>query len=419
MNKILWILPQICFPPSDGGKQAVYYRIIEIAKYIDTYVVIINTGNNREYENEKSYLTFKNAIKNLLVIERYNVSLVNQRFSFKKISAIFNWIVAKKPRRAQVYESNKVKKIVTNYITEHNLDTVVFDFPFTAELVDFERLHNEKIKTICVSHNVESLYFKNVQNTCNLPVIINKMKFIMNYEKYKIFKYEYSTYHKADSIICLSTWDAAYIKENMADVNVQYLPCLLPEKTLEYNATNNSEYIVFPGSLTFYPNYHGVIWLLEKVFNKYLEIFPRIKFLVTGSVNQTLKEELFQYSGVELTGYLNEEAYEKLIVNCKFCVAPIFKGAGIKIKILEAMSYGLPLVTLNMSSQGIPISEVDEDSMPFMLAADEKGFLESMVRMTNSLEVRKKFSVNAIQFFNKNYNVRKNVFTWIESLGKR
>jgi len=57
-----------------------------------------------------------------------------------------------------------------------------------------------------------------------------------------------------------------------------------------------------------------------------------------------------------------------------FVVIPMFTGAGVKIKLIEAMSYGLPIITTPKGARGIPYPR----NSPFCIARNRDEFISNM-----------------------------------------
>ena len=68
-----------------------------------------------------------------------------------------------------------------------------------------------------------------------------------------------------------------------------YLPALLPRAT-DMWSNRDSDYILFAGSLTFYPNYYSIMWFLKNVWTKFNKMCPNLKLKITGATTEKIKE---------------------------------------------------------------------------------------------------------------------------------
>lgn len=120
------------------------------------------------------------------------------------------------------------------------------------------------------------------------------------------------------------------------------------------------------------PNVAGLNWFIEKVWPLIIGEVASAKLLVAGSVCRAFSEP--QPAGVEILGRLPDlaTAYARASV----VVAPILQGSGIKIKILEAASYGRPCVTTSVGVEGL------EALQPALRVADTPAaFASETVRL--------------------------------------
>ena len=404
--KILFILPQLCFPPSDGGKQGLFHRILAISKRMEVYTLFVNAAASSDYDKELTFQHFKESVRDIKVVERYNASIRFNTSFHEKIKQVFKWLLSGKPRFAQIYESDCVRQSVTEYIAQNNIKIICIEFPYMFELIDIKKLKAMGCKIICVIHNIEHLYFRESKS---LPGILNNVNLFTCYEEGRLKRYEYNVFRQVDLVIGVADSDVEFIKQEIGISNIVYKPSLLPAAETMWVGNQSSKYIVFPGSLSFYPNYQGIMWFLKNVFQVYTKKYPDIILKITGKVSPAMQKEISQYNNVELTGFLSKQELESLLINCMFAVIPMFHGAGVKIKLIESMCYGLPIITTPRGAQGIPYG----DNTPFFIAKGNEDFSEFMKLLTDDYTVRTEQSNKAKRFFYDNYFMEKAIAEWI------
>ena len=121
----------------------------------------------------------------------------------------------------------------------------------------------------------------------------------------------------------------------------------------EYIRANNN--IIFYEALSRKENIDTVIWFVENVLPKLNDI--DIRFYVIGG---GLSDELRKYSSsrVIFTGYVDK--IDEMFSSAMCFVAPLVMGAGIKVKVLEAMYTGITVITNDIGIEGIP-AIIDKD----------------------------------------------------------
>lgn len=124
---------------------------------------------------------------------------------------------------------------------------------------------------------------------------------------------------------------------------------------LDRNVQRSSPFLLFPGSVEFHQNFTAVKWMAEMVWPLLDERFRGLLTIaVTGRASETHRRQL-EVLGmpVKWTDEIPYEQLNELYRSCVCLVSPIISGTGIKVKNLEAVTKGIPLVTTHLSARGI------------------------------------------------------------------
>lgn len=121
---------------------------------------------------------------------------------------------------------------------------------------------------------------------------------------------------------------------------------------LEFSETEKA--LLFVGTLTWEANIDGLIWFLDEIFPAVLKNHPDIHFYIVGkNPDQRLISRAQKFESVELTGFVEElEPYFK---KARAFVIPLRFGSGIKVKLLNAMYRGIPIVTTPIGTEGLDV----------------------------------------------------------------
>jgi len=110
--------------------------------------------------------------------------------------------------------------------------------------------------------------------------------------------------------------------------------------------------IMFIGGFAHSPNVDGVKWFLKNMFPLIKEKVHEIKFYIVGN-EPTDEIKTLASNDIIVTGYV--EDVSPYFENCRVFVSPIRYGAGVKGKINQSMSYGLPVVTTSIGAEGMSL----------------------------------------------------------------
>ena len=193
-----------------------------------------------------------------------------------------------------------------------------------------------------------------------------------------IAKPAYRRYAGSHGISRLSTWagwHVAMAAERLAvgkflrvftlsDEDLEWAGRLYPEgsfRTLRYPAgigfrgiarSPQDRRVLFVGALNRPQNRDGLQFFLREIWPSVHRNFPDAEFCVVGGgMDEDLREELAVAPGGNAVGFVPE--VEPYYASAAVFVAPILTGGGVIVKILDALSAGVPTVTTRYGNEGI------------------------------------------------------------------
>jgi polysaccharide biosynthesis protein PslH len=110
--------------------------------------------------------------------------------------------------------------------------------------------------------------------------------------------------------------------------------------------------VVFVGNFGYEPNEDGAVYLCDEIVPRLVEHVPEVRVLLVGtSPSEELRRRAARSKNVIVTGRVPE--VEPFIDAAHVVVAPLRVGGGIKVKVLEALSRGRPIVATSVAAQGL------------------------------------------------------------------
>lgn len=172
----------------------------------------------------------------------------------------------------------------------------------------------------------------------------------------------------ADAVIAIQKTEAAVFSRLLPNTPVitarmSAAPCLLP---LPSKPT-----LLFVGS-GHAANVAGLGWFLNQVWPLVLREVSAASLFIAGGICSLLKEAL--PDGVIKLGHLGD--LSPAYAQSSIVIAPLLQGSGLKIKILEAISFGRACVTTSVGAEGL------EDVLPALCIADKPvEFANAMITL--------------------------------------
>lgn len=109
--------------------------------------------------------------------------------------------------------------------------------------------------------------------------------------------------------------------------------------------------LLFVGGFDHLPNRDAARWLVREVLPLVHQVHPQLRVYVVGS---NPPEEVRALAGdrVEVTGWVSDAQLDRYYETARVVVAPLRFGGGVKGKIVEALRFGVPVVTTTAGMQG-------------------------------------------------------------------
>lgn len=386
MKKILWVSLTVPYDTVGhaGGKVHNFY--LKEMKKLGLYDIFLISFCS---ENESSKLD----------LEEYQIphSLIYYKEDF--VSKVKKELV-NLPRKINMFDKNGgfstiqreyrlMKKLKEYKAGNHLPDIIIIQWTEIALLLPQIKKIFPKAKYVCIEEDVAYLGKYRKFQYCN-----NFLKKIYRYTQFKnLKKSELNVLQESDLVIVNNFKDEELITQEGIQANKIYRACPYFDSYDSVKREYIEKNIIFYGAMNRLENIESVIWFIENVFNKLGEEY---KFWIVGN---RPSEKILRYKSerIIVTGFV-EDVSE--IFKQAFClVAPLVLGAGIKIKVLEAMSAGIPVLTNDIGIEGIGAAP-DKEYFHCKTAED---YIKS-IKQLNCEEVNLKVGNSGRIFLKQNFN---------------
>lgn len=237
---------------------------------------------------------------------------------------------------------NKIKKLKKE---GYNPDVIILEW--TSMLLFIETIKKYFPEAIYVSseHDVSFLgyYRKYLATSGKIKKNISKLKYLSQK------KYELDAIDKCDFVVTHNEKDRKLLIDNgVLEKKLGVIAPYYEKFALERRRQSNQRDILFYGAMNRQENILSVKWFIKYVMP--LLVDCKIRFVVVGNKPP---EELLELNDnrILVTGFVENPAIYFEHAMCM--VAPLVLGAGIKVKVLEALSSGIPVLTNNIGIEGI------------------------------------------------------------------
>lgn len=353
--------------------------------------------DSRYYELMK-YFKSRNFTVDLLSLENFEStwknqdpqkeSLINELFLYdfaagkrsvnKKWQKLFRWLLKGKSAFDTVYEELPdyafpgMKKKYAEILAGKQYDFILISYVHWANLLDTPQ--SQPGKTILDLSDFTTLnLYDRAMGKINTGVLLEE---------------EIRRVNLFDKVMCISAEEKWFFSQSARKPAFYYIPFFM--KKNENSPGREKEFdILFIGSDNTF-NIKGTDWFFEKV---YPLMNPSYRVLIVGKITSFVKEK----NNVKCIPFIPQlqDIYKK----ARISMCPLLGGTGIKIKVIEALSFELPVVTTTKGLVGFP----SKSNNGCLIADTPEEFAAHIARLLSDTKLYKKQSRLAGEYFLENF----------------
>ncbi len=362
--RILWLLPNLPYPPDTGGKQDTFFMLREFSRMgheIDTGI-IFHAGKPPNVPEE-----FGGLVKQIHFLPG-NPKALHAR--------LFSSLSDPVPFKFRKYHSEEAVRKVADILAEGSFDAVIVDHQHLAQVLfdtrsivtwEGSRFPLKVLRT----QNVESTIVRKYSERVDNPMV----KAFAGKEARKMKEYEANMLSEFDLVAAISPVDQAVFEKMSGLANVISVTAGIDvEEHRPLEAPPIDGEVVYVGTFDWQPNVDAALWLVDKVWPKVIERVPDAHLSLVGKKPPPPLESK-ACKNITVTGWV--ESVVQYVGRSCCSVVPLWIGSGMRLKILEAFALGRAVVSTTLGAEGI--EAVDGEHI---LIRDEPGeFADAVVEM--------------------------------------
>jgi glycosyltransferase involved in cell wall biosynthesis len=380
------------YPVNSGGALRGFFLLREFTRHFDTVALVVGAAEEIQTAIEKE-LGEESAglrVQQIPVYSKPRTRLHRIRDRFTTFLNSGSWRVS----------TNSVvlgtTKLLGDVIQKHKPDAVVL-----TNLESWvcggmlKRLHPEILRIIDMPNVEHVLYAQQLKAMGSNPECDSH---------WKRLKQEESNLHRVtQGLFACSDEDTGTLR----DLNANAIPCAtIPNgvacEHIEYDPNqkkHESRDILFCGTLSYPPNIDGLSWFVKEVFPIILASHADVRLRVVGRHFDADKYPgLQEHPSVDVVGEVDLVHPEYQRAGIALC--PLRMGSGTRLKILESMSFGNPMVATSIGCEGI--SAVDGETI--LIRDEASSFADGVNKLLSSPLEFNRLRENARRFVEANYD---------------
>ncbi|HEV7571070.1 MAG TPA: glycosyltransferase family 4 protein [Thermoanaerobaculia bacterium] len=342
--RILILTPRLPWPPIDGGRIAMA-RLAEglVGAGAEVEILSLNPRKHRAVA--------------VPPIPTQAIDLDTSRIIGPALAKRIPFVVAR-------FVSDAFRDALRKTLRRFAPDIVQIESPFLLPYVDALR-SDSSAHVVLRSLNVEFRIWEGLARVERNPL----RRFALRRVASSLRRYEVQQLNLCDAIVPISSDDADDFRSLGATLPMHVVPCGVTKAERAHD-TPIPNSVGFIGSLDFRPNQEAVEWIVDELWPRVIERAPEARLTIAGSsAPEWLQRRL---SNIDFRGTVDDAmAFMKTM---SVMIAPLFAGGGMRIKVLEAMALGKPVVATKLGAGGLDVAH----GRDILIADDAASFADAV-----------------------------------------
>jgi glycosyltransferase involved in cell wall biosynthesis len=218
-------------------------------------------------------------------------------------------------------------------------------------------------------------------------------------------KLEGEACRRAQTVLAVSEQDKRALQEVAGEsVSIEIVPITVDVESQEaiWAARKPQQNrLLTVGTMFWPPNSEGVSWWLREGYERLQVLCPDVTYDIVGArPPRTLQQLAGRYKGVNLHGYVADVTH--FWTSATALVVPLLSGGGVRVKILEAMAMGVPVISTTIGCEGLAV----RDGEHLLIADTPEMFAQACNALLNDQELAGRLAQNARQLVIEEYDAK-------------
>jgi glycosyltransferase involved in cell wall biosynthesis len=333
----------VSYPPTSGKRLRTLNLMLRLAsRHRITY---IGRGNGDTEENRRAAAFLADAgIEPVLVDDP--IPAKSGAGFYARLAAN---VLSPLPYSVVTHDTLRMREAVRCFAAENTVDVWQFEWtPYLAALSD----HAEARKLL-VAHNVDSIIWQRTFETEKHPL----KRWFVKQQWRKFERFERRVFADATRIVAVSAEDAALLRDEFQCPRVDVVENGIDRAQFEPVVPDHDpRRILFLGALDWRPNLDAIRLLLDRVFPVVCVQEPRARLDIVGrNPPAWLATRIAKQPGVAL--HADVPDVRPYLAGSGMMTVPLRIGGGSRLKILEALACGLPVVSTRVGAEGLRLDQ--------------------------------------------------------------
>ncbi|AZD24563.1 MULTISPECIES: glycosyltransferase family 4 protein [Pseudomonas] len=333
--KILWILPYLPWPMTSGGKTRQFHLLRTLSERGHRITLLVQSKTEADAATRAALEPW---LERLIVVPRRPL---------KHPVTVLAGLFAPWPLLTTVNGVSRPLRERFDSLLQEPWDVIQVEHSYSLQpyLQPLRRAGRDFVLT---EHNLESSLGGATYD--RFPAWAS---LFVRYDQWRCRQWERKAFDTARQVVAVTESDARAMRQLTRTPVEVVVNGVDSHSFAEVSADPQSQRVLFVGNYEYAPNLDAVQWMLDEIFPRVWSHCPEARLAVAGYALPSNWAERWADSRIEWVGFVPD--LPDLQRRCALFIAPLRQGGGSKLKVLEAMAAGLPLVSTAQGASGLAI----------------------------------------------------------------
>lgn len=364
--RVLVLIPTFPYPPYDGFNLRVWNMYRLLAKRVDL-TLLCSLFESPSAEALQKCTTEGLNVTAVQVIQRSRIAEFMKKLRF---------ILYRYPVWTAGFYFPEMKAFIEGLLRRQEFDIIAIESTWLGHYWPLLKARSEA--TILVLHDLDSEKWQ--RQAALMPLGRQRLYYICNAWGFR--HVEDYLLKRVDLTFVTSQREKKHLHDTYGNHSIEIIPNGVDTESLRPLPISVSTDLLFVGSLSYLPNTDGVLFFASEVMPELHRRFPDLRWMIVGKNAPVAVQSLDGVNGVEVVGEVPDvEPYYR---RCAVSVVPLRAGSGTRLKILEAMAWGRPVVSTMLGCEGLDV----EDRQHLLIADRPDDFVKAVAELLTKPELR-------------------------------
>ncbi len=383
------VLTQVVVYPADAGPKV---KTLQVLRHLAAHHEVIYCTFVRSEQEVQDAAYLREICSRVVTVPLKRSRVSDVRYLLESVATNDSFMMRRDDRAS-------MRAMVRQLLQEERIDVLHVDQLNMMRFVP----PDWKGRVVLDEHNAVWQVMERLYKGTRNPVA----RRILQRESRIIRRIEGEACRRADVVLAVSEHDREALREVAEEKTpIEIVPITVDAERLEplWTARKPQPNCLFTiGTMFWLPNSEGVLWWLRNGYGHLRKLCPDVTYDIVGARPprelQNAAAELTD-AGVHVHGYVAD--VKEFWTSATVLAVPLLSGGGVRVKILEAMAIGVPIVSTTVGCEGLDVRNGEH----LLIADTPQEFADACARVLQDTQLAQQLAHNAHQLILERYDAK-------------